>query len=62
MATVEKEVKKTSRFDSLPIPLQAVVGALSLILICAVGFGVYFLFDIVLLDLDPIGALFRAIF
>lgn len=60
MASVEKE--STSKFDKLPVVVQAIIGVLSLALITAVGFGVYFLFDVLLLDLDPIGSLFRAIF
>ena len=60
MASVEKE--STSKFDKLPVVVQAILGVLSLALITAVGFGVYFLFDVLLLDLDPIGSLFRAIF
>ncbi|MCR5171675.1 MAG: hypothetical protein K6B73_02255 [Treponema sp.] len=60
MASVEKD--STSKFDKLPVVVQAILGVLSLVLITAVGFGVYFLFDVLLLDLDPIGSLFRAIF
>ncbi|HAC31772.1 MAG TPA: hypothetical protein DCF70_04020 [Treponema sp.] len=60
MASVEKD--STSKFDKLPVVVQAILGVLSLALITAVGFGVYFLFDVLLLDLDPIGSLFRAIF
>ena len=60
MASVEKD--GTSKFDKLPVVVQAILGVLSLALITAVGFGVYFLFDVLLLDLDPIGSLFRAIF
>ena len=60
MASVEKD--STSKFDKLPVVVQAILGVLSLALITAVGFGVYFLFDVLLLDLDPIGSLSRAIF
>lgn len=60
MASVEKD--SISKFDKLPVVVQAILGVLSLALITAVGFGVYFLFDVLLLDLDPIGSLFRAIF
>ena len=60
MASVEKD--STSKFDKLPVVVQAILGVLSLALITAAGFGVYFLFDVLLLDLDPIGSLFRAIF
>lgn len=57
-----KENKNGSNFDKLPAPLQALVGIAVLALICLAGFGVFFAFDMLLLDFDPIGKLFSAIF
>ncbi len=60
MATVEKDTG--SKFDKLPAPIQAVIGIASLAAITVVGFFVFFAFDILLLDFDPIGKLCQAIF
>ncbi|WP_187116212.1 hypothetical protein [Treponema pectinovorum] len=58
MSTVENN----SKFDKLPAPIQALIGLASFVAITAVGFLVFFAFDILLLDFDPIGTLFEAIF
>lgn len=58
MSTVEKN----SKFDKLPAPIQALLGIASLVAITGIGFLVFFAFDILLLDFDPIGKLFQAIF
>lgn len=52
--TVEK---KASGFDSLPIAVQMLIGIGALLGIAAIGFGVFFAVDILLLDADPIGLL-----
>jgi hypothetical protein len=54
--------KATSRFDSLPIAVQMIIGIAILLLIAAAGFAVFFAIDILLLDFDPIGKLASAIF
>ena len=59
MATAEKDLNK---FDKLPAPVQGLIGVASLAAISVIGFFVFFAFDILLLDFDPIGKLFRAIF
>lgn len=48
---------KASGFDSLPIAVQMLVGIGALLGIAAIGFGVFFAVDILLLDTDPIGVL-----
>lgn len=62
MASNTLPSKKTSGFDSLPIAVQMLIGIAILILIALVGFAVFFAFDILLLDFDPIGKLASAIF
>lgn len=59
--TTEKK-DNGSKFDKLPAVVQGIIGVLSLVLIFAVGFGVFFAVDILLLDFDPIGTLVKAIF
>ena len=54
--------KNTSKFDSLPIAVQMLIGIGLLLLIAVAGFAVFFLFDILLLDFDPIGKLAGLIF
>lgn len=53
--------KKMSNFDKLPVVVQFLIGLILLFLIAAIGFGVFFLVDIVLLDLDPIAKIVTAI-
>ncbi len=48
---------KKSDFDNLPIAVQMLLGLLLLLAIAAVGFGVFFAVDLLLLDFDPIGKL-----
>ncbi len=48
---------KKSDFDNLPIAVQMLLGILLLLAIAAVGFGVFFAVDLLLLDFDPIGKL-----
>ena len=62
MAKVEKVEKDSSKLDKLPVPVQALIGAASLLGITAVGFGVFFAVDILILDFDPIGKLISLIF
>ena len=54
--------KNTSKFDSLPIAVQMLIGIGILLLIAVVGFAVFFALDILLLDFDPIGKLAGLIF
>ncbi|WP_294427483.1 hypothetical protein [uncultured Treponema sp.] len=54
--------KNSSRFDSLPIAVQMLIGIALLLLIAVVGFAVFFALDILLLDFDPIGKLASLIF
>ena len=54
--------KNTSKFDSLPIAVQMLIGIGILLLIAVAGFAVFLLFDILLLDFDPIGKLAGLIF
>ena len=54
--------KNTSKFDSLPIAVQMLIGIGLLLLIAVAGFAVFLLFDILLLDFDPIGKLAGLIF
>ncbi|MCR4822147.1 MAG: hypothetical protein K5873_04665 [Treponema sp.] len=54
--------KNSSKFDSLPIAVQMIIGILLLLLIAVVGFAVFFAVDLLLLDFDPIGKLFSLIF
>lgn len=56
------EKKSESKLDNLPEPVNGILGVLSLLGITAAGFGVFFLFDILLLDFDPIGKLIGMIF
>lgn len=60
--TTDTLTKKTSGFDSLPIAVQMVIGIAILLLIAVVGFAVFFLFDVLLLDFDPIGKLASLLF
>lgn len=53
---------KLSGFDKLPVFLQGLIGIGSLALVTVVGFFVFFAFDILLLDFDPIGRLVQLIF
>lgn len=53
---------KTSKFDSLPIAVQMLIGIAILLLIALVGFAVFFAVDLLLLDFDPIGKLIGLIF
>ena len=62
MASNTLAEKGTSRFDSLPIALQMLIGIAVLLLIALVGFAVFFAIDILLLDFDPIGKLASLIF
>lgn len=62
MASNTPSSKKASGFDSLPIALQMIIGIAILLLIAAVGFAVFFAFDILLLDFDPIGKIASALF
>lgn len=48
---------KTSKFDKLPIAVQMLIGIAVLLAIAVVGFAVFFAFDLLLLDWDPIGKL-----
>ena len=55
--------KKTeSKFDSLPIAVQMLIGIAVLLLIAVIGFAVFFVIDVLLLDFDPIGKLVSLIF
>ena len=56
MAANNKEEKKLNPF------VEGVLGVASLALITVVGFFVFFAFDILLLDFDPIGKLVQLIF
>ena len=56
MAANNKEEKKLNPF------VEGVLGLASLALITVVGFFVFFAFDILLLDFDPIGKLVQLIF
>lgn len=56
MAANNKEEKKLNPF------VECVLGVASLALITVVGFFVFFAFDILLLDFDPIGKLVQLIF
>ena len=47
--------------DSLPVFVQFFIGVLALILIVLIGFAVFYLIDILLLDADPIGRAITAI-
>lgn len=49
--------EKRSNFDNLPIAVQMLVGIAVLLAIAIVGFGVFFAFDVLLLDWDPVGKL-----
>lgn len=60
MASVED--KKSSKFDKIPVPLQALVMLGGLAVVTLAGFGVFFAFDILLLDFDPIGKLIGSLF
>lgn len=62
MASNTVAKKGESKFDSLPIAVQMLTGIGSLFLIAAVGFAVFFVLDILLLDFDPIGRLASALF
>lgn len=62
MATNTLTPKQTSKFDSLPIAVQMLIGIAILLLIAVVGFAVFFAFDLLLLDFDPIGKLAGLIF
>ena len=53
---------KNEKKADLPPVVEAILGVLSMVLICAVGFGVWFAIDILLLDFDPIGKLCASIF
>ncbi|MBQ0051174.1 MAG: hypothetical protein KBT11_03815 [Treponema sp.] len=53
--------KNESKFDKLPIAVQMIVGIGALLGIAAAGFGVFVLFDLLLLDFDPIAKLAGAI-
>ena len=44
-------------FDALPVFVQFIIGVLALLAIVAVGFAVFYVLDILLLDFDPIGKL-----
>ena len=46
---------KKSGFDNLPIAVQMLIGILLLLAIAAIGFGVFFAIDVLLLGFDPIG-------
>lgn len=48
---------KKSGFDKLPIAVQMLIGIAILLVIALVGFAVFFAFDLLLLDWDPIGKL-----
>ena len=56
MAANNKEEKKLNPF------VEGVLGLASLAQITVVGFFVFFAFDILLLDFDPIGKLVQLIF
>lgn len=49
--------EKRSKFDNLPIAVQMLIGIAILLAIAIVGFGVFFAFDLLLLDFDPVGKL-----
>lgn len=53
---------KASGLDRFPVFIQGLIGVGSLALITVVGFFVFFAFDILLLDFDPIGKLVQLIF
>ena len=53
MASASTTDKKSS-FDKLPIAVQMLLGILLLLAIAAIGFGVFFAVDALLLDFDPI--------
>ena len=57
LETAPVEDKKSSKFDKIPVPLQALVMLGGLAVVTLAGFGVFFAFDILLLDFDPIGKL-----
>jgi len=46
-----------SGFDSLPVFVQLLIGILALLAIAVIGFSVFYVIDILLLDADPIGNL-----
>lgn len=48
---------KKSGFDKLPIAVQMLIGIAILLVIAIVGFAVFFAFDLLFLDWDPIGKL-----
>lgn len=52
----DKEKKELNPF------VEGILGLLSLVVITVVGIFVFFAFDILLLDFDPIGKLFQLIF
>ncbi len=56
------DVQGNTKFDKLPFAVQLLAGIGGLAVIAIVGFLFLFAVDIVLLDVDPIGSLFRAIF
>ncbi|MBO6219640.1 MAG: hypothetical protein J6N81_08730 [Treponema sp.] len=62
MASNTVAKKGESKFDSLPIAVQMLVGIGVLLLIAAVGFAVFIAVDLLLLDFDPIGKLVSLIF
>ncbi len=55
MANAVAKTDNTSKFDSLPVIVQLLVGILMLALVAVAGFAVFFIIDILLLDADPIG-------
>ena len=57
-----EEMANNEKKADLPPVVEAILGVLSMVLICAVGFGVWFAIDILLLDFDPIGKLCASIF
>lgn len=63
LETTKKETKNEGFgfVDLLPIPIQAIIGVISLAVVFGVGLGVFFLIDILLLDFDPIGTVVKLI-
>ncbi len=54
--------EKQAKFDKLPIAVQMLIGLAALLAIAIVGFAAVYAIDFLLLDFDPIGKLFSAIF
>ena len=56
------DVQGNTKFDKLPFAVQLLAGIGALAVIAIAGFAFLFAVDGLLLDIDPIGKLFAAIF